>query len=146
MPPVILPGRNRKGNLLTVLLVLFVSGTASIIDFTSGLPASRRTDFLARCRHFLRKPVLLTGILLFLASSLEWTNNASAPVSSPLPLITAIQTRETSLATMARPDIITASCLHLSPAPAAYLLTIRLPGKLYCSLPGLFILHGHLRI
>ncbi len=79
----ILPNRSRKGNILSSILLLFVSLTELLTNFSMEIPL----DFIARWKHYERlhrlfkKAVLITGCLLFLLSSFEWSYKA------PLPLI-----------------------------------------------------------
>lgn len=74
---VILPNRNRKGNILSSILLLFVSLTDLIANFSRGISI----DFITRWKHYeylrclLKKSVLIAGCFLFLLSSFEWSYN-----------------------------------------------------------------------
>lgn len=74
---VILPNRNRKGNILSSILLLFVSLTDLVANFSWGISI----DFITRWKHYeylrclLKKSVLIAGCFLFLLSSFEWSYN-----------------------------------------------------------------------
>ncbi len=74
---VILPNRNRKGNILSSILLLFVSLTDLVANFSWGISI----DFITHWKHYeyfrclLKKSVLIAGCFLFLLSSFEWSYN-----------------------------------------------------------------------
>lgn len=70
-----LPNRNRKGNILSSALMLFVLLNDLVTTFSWGFSL----HFIVRWKHYaravvlVRKSVLLTGCLLFFLSSFEWS-------------------------------------------------------------------------
>lgn len=72
---VVLPSRRRKGNILSSLLLLFISLTDLVANFSWGISLNS----LSRWKHYdrlcflVKKGVLVSGFLLFLLSSFEWS-------------------------------------------------------------------------
>jgi hypothetical protein len=72
---VVLPNRHRKGNIFSTVLFLFVSLSDIATTFSVGLlPGfAVRWKYHDQAIRIIRKSVLLTGCLLFLLSSVEWS-------------------------------------------------------------------------
>lgn len=72
---VVLPSRRRKGNILSSLLLLFISLTDLVANFSWGISSNS----LSRWKHYdrlcflVKKGVLVSGFLLFILSSFEWS-------------------------------------------------------------------------
>jgi hypothetical protein len=72
---IILPNRKRKGNILSSILLFFVSLNDLLTTFSWGFSIK----FIAQWKHYdravvlVRKSVFLIGCLLFLLSSFEWS-------------------------------------------------------------------------
>jgi hypothetical protein len=71
----VLPGRHRKGNIFSMVLFAFVSLSDIVTTCSKGLlPGfAVRWKYHDQAVRIIRKSVLLTGCLLFLLSSVEWS-------------------------------------------------------------------------
>lgn len=76
---VVLPNRRRKGNILSSLLLLFISLTDLVTSFSWGISFNS----LSRWKHYdricflVKKGTLIVCFLLFLLSSVEWSYPAA---------------------------------------------------------------------
>ena len=68
----ILPGRNRKGNVLGSLFVFFIEIAQKIIAFEQEILQS---SWLAKNR-FVKQGLIIATAFLFLVSSVEWTTGS----------------------------------------------------------------------
>ncbi len=68
---IILPGRNRKGNILTTLFNFFVGIIYHLNYFQHG---SFNMAVLTR-KRYIKQTILIVGGILFLLSLLEWTGD-----------------------------------------------------------------------
>lgn len=66
---IILPGKRRKGNLLSTLLIFFIGVVERLDGFEHGV--FRMANLLRK--KYIKQSLLVFTFLLFLLSSLEWT-------------------------------------------------------------------------
>ncbi|HVB04530.1 MAG TPA: hypothetical protein VNE41_12525 [Chitinophagaceae bacterium] len=148
-PLIELPNRRRKGNLLSVILSLFVALSGQLADFCRGIPAIYRSGFMSRSRLLLRRGVLLTGCFLFLASSLEWTAQATPGMKEPTSLITHIPLRQggqSSQPTQSQPYRLTASEIRTPGFGNSLVQPCIPPGRFSVPVQKKYLLQRHLSI
>ncbi|MDQ2719857.1 MAG: hypothetical protein M3Z26_08890 [Bacteroidota bacterium] len=68
---IILPGRNRKGNILSSLFIFF----AGIIDRLNYFQHGTFNMASFTRKRYVRQSILIVGSILFLLSLLEWSGN-----------------------------------------------------------------------
>jgi hypothetical protein len=89
---IVLPNRYKKGNLLSVLFIIFIGIVERLNNFEHGV--FRMAHLLKQ--KYIKQSLLMASVFLFLLSSVEWTSerNTSYPANNSTVQVSSVSAQE----------------------------------------------------